>query len=30
VMSVLGEAASGGEMEAIRAQLPQGFDALFV
>ncbi len=29
VMSVLGEAASGGEMEAIRAQLPQGFDALF-
>jgi uncharacterized protein (DUF2267 family) len=30
VMSVLGEAASGGEMEAISAQLPQGFDALFV
>jgi uncharacterized protein (DUF2267 family) len=29
VMSVLEEAASGGEMEAIRAQLPQGFDALF-
>jgi uncharacterized protein (DUF2267 family) len=29
VMSVLGEAASGGELEAIRAQLPQGFDALF-
>lgn len=29
VMSVLGEAASGGEMEAIRAQLPQGFAALF-
>ncbi len=29
VMSVLKEAASGGEMQAIRAQLPQGFDALF-
>lgn len=29
VMSVLAEAASGGEMEAIRGQLPQGFDALF-
>ena len=29
VMSVLAEAASGGEMEAIRAQLPQGFAALF-
>ena len=29
VMSVLGEAASGGELEAIRAQLPQEFDALF-
>ena len=28
VMSVLGEAASGGELEAIRAQLPQEFDAL--
>jgi len=29
VMSVLAEAASGGELEAIRAQLPQRFDALF-
>jgi uncharacterized protein (DUF2267 family) len=29
VMSVLGEAASGGELEAIRAQLPQEFAALF-
>ena len=29
VMSVLVEAASGGELEAIRAQLPQEFDALF-
>jgi uncharacterized protein (DUF2267 family) len=29
VMTVLAEAASGGEMEAIRAQLPQGFAALF-
>ena len=29
VMSVLGEAASGGELEAIRAQLPQEFNALF-
>lgn len=29
VMSVLGEAASEGELEAIRAQLPQEFDALF-
>ena len=29
VMSVLGEAASGGELEAIRAQLPQEFDVLF-
>jgi uncharacterized protein (DUF2267 family) len=29
VMSVLTEAASGGELEAIRAQLPQEFNALF-
>ncbi len=29
VMSVLAEAASEGEMEAIRAQLPRGFAALF-
>ena len=29
VMSVLAEAASGGQMEAIRTQLPQGFAALF-
>ncbi|MBV9452900.1 MAG: DUF2267 domain-containing protein [Rubrobacter sp.] len=29
VMSVLAEAVGGGEMEAIRAQLPQGFAALF-
>ncbi len=29
VMSVLREAASSGELEAIRAQLPQEFDALF-
>jgi uncharacterized protein (DUF2267 family) len=29
VMSVLAEAASEGEMEAIRTQLPQGFAALF-
>jgi uncharacterized protein (DUF2267 family) len=29
VMSVLGEATSGGELQAIRAQLPQSFDALF-
>lgn len=29
VMSTLREAASGGELEAIRAQLPQEFTALF-
>ena len=29
VMSVLAEAASEGELEAIRAQLPQEFDSLF-